>query len=390
MSIRRIGEQIVRGNNSAMFQQGSGPDHGAEVGLMKLLLEVGRYFNSSLEFQEVIKMVMDKVIEVLNAERGCLFLLNETGQPKLVAARGMDKTTIETEDFGFSRTIVGQVIESREGVLSSNAMNDPRFSAFGTVSMHQIRSIMAVPIIFQDEVRGLLYVDNRIRSGIFRPENLDLLSAIAQQAGGAIENARLYNMKKEIILVLANAIEAKDEYTRGHVERVCSYCLTIAKRINLPVQDLRDLEICSFLHDVGKIGVPDAILQKPGKLDSQEQVLMQQHATMGEQLVIPIDVPLRVKQAIRQHQERWDGKGYPDGLKGEAINLFGRIIAVADTWDAMTSDRPYRKALSREVALAEMRRCAGTQLDPNIARIFIEAIEQGQESESVQVATGLN
>lgn len=356
--------------------------------ILRLLVEVGRYFNSSLEFPEVVKMVMDKVIEVLKAERGCLFLLNERNEPKMVAARGMDRTTIDAEDFSFSRNVVGQVIATKEAVLSSNAMSDPRFSPYASVSLHSIRSIMAVPIIFQDQVRGLVYVDNRIRSGIFREENLELLSAIATQAAGAIENARLYNMKKEIILVLANAIEAKDEYTRGHVERVCGYCLAIARELGLPPEDVRDLEISSFLHDVGKISVPDAVLQKPGKLDADERHQMERHSEMGEHLVKPIDVPLRVKQSIRHHQERWDGAGYPDRLAGEQIHIFARIISVADTWDAMTSDRPYRKALPREVAIAEMNRSAGTQLDPQVVEAFLRAIDKGQESVPVTVSLG--
>ena len=360
----------------------------ADSQILRLLLEIGRYFNSSLEFPEVVKMVMDKVIEVLKAERGCLFLLNENGEPKIVGVRGMDRTAIENEDFSFSRSLVRQVIETCEPILSSNAMGDTRFSAIKTVTMNNIRSIMAVPILFQDQVRGLIYVDNRLRAGIFREENLELLSAIAIQAAGAIENARLYNMKKEIILVLANAIEAKDEYTRGHVERVCSYCLAIARELAMPPEDIRDLEVCSFLHDVGKIGVPDAVLQKPGKLDNEERVKMERHSEMGEHLVQPIDVPLRIKQSIRQHQERWDGRGYPDGLGGESIHIFARIISVADTWDAMTSDRPYRKALPREVAVEELRKNAGTQLDPTVVEAFLRAIERGEESVPVKVSLG--
>jgi len=256
------------------------------------------------------------------------------------------------------------------------------------VAMHNIRSIMAVPIIFHDQIRGLVYVDNRLRAGMFREDNLELLSAIAVQAAGAIENARLYNMKKEIILVLANAIEAKDEYTRGHVERVCGYCLAIARELKMPQEDIRDLEVCSFLHDVGKIGVPDAVLQKPGKLDNEERAKMERHSEMGEHLVQPIDVPLRIKQSVRQHQERWDGKGYPDGLAGEKIHLFARIISVADTWDAMTSDRPYRNALPREVAVEELRKNAGTQLDPGVVAAFLGAIDRGEESVPVKVSLG--
>lgn len=360
----------------------------ADSQILRLLLEVGNYFNSSLEFPEVVKMVMDKVIEVLKAERGCLFMLNDHGEPKIVAVRGMEKTAIEAEDFSFSRSLVRQVIETREPILSSNAMGDTRFSAIQTVAINNIRSIMLVPILFQNQVRGLIYVDNRLRTGIFRDENLELLSAIAVQAAGAIENARLYNMKKEIILVLANAIEAKDEYTRGHVERVCSYCLAIAKELAMPPEDMRDLEVCSFLHDVGKIGVPDAVLQKPGRLDTEEREKMERHAEMGEHLVQPIDVPSRIKKSIRQHQERWDGQGYPDGLRGENIHIFARIISVADTWDAMTSDRPYRKALPRHEAMAELRKNAGTQLDPVVVEAFLRAIERGEESAPVKVSLG--
>lgn len=360
----------------------------SDSSVLRLLLEVGRYFNSSLEFPEVVNMVMDKVVEVLKAERGALFLLNDVGEPKMVSARGLDRTSIEAENFGFSRNLVGQVIQTQEGVVSSNAMADTRFSPFQSISLNEIRSIMCVPILFQEQVRGLIYVDNRIRSGIFNDEHLELLSAIAIQAAGAIENARLYNMKKEIILVLANAIEAKDEYTRGHVERVCGYCLAIARELSLPGEDIRDLEVCSFLHDVGKIGVPDAVLQKPGFLDDEERAKMERHAEMGEMLVKPIDVPVRVKKSIRQHQERWDGRGYPDGLTGEDIHLFARIISVADTWDAMTSDRPYRKALPREVAIEELRKNAGTQLDPKVVEAFLRAIEKGEESVPVTVSLG--
>lgn len=359
---------------------------GLDSSQLRLLLDVGRYFNSSLEFEEVLDMVMDKVVEVMQAERGCIMLRrDDNADPRLMTARGMDRNTIETDDFATSRNLVLQVLETGEPLLSSNAMQDPRFNAFGSISLHSIRSIMAVPIIFKDQVRGLIYVDNRIRSGVFKPEQLELLQAIAHQAAGAIENARLYEMRKEIIMVLANAIEAKDLYTRGHIERVCSYSLAIAKELGLPPEDTHDLEISSFLHDAGKIGVPDAILQKPGRLDELERLEIEKHPALGEQLVLPIDIPRRVKLAIRQHQEKYDGTGYPDGLKGEEIHIFARIIAVADTWDAMTFDRPYRKALSREEGISRLKQAAGSQLDPVVVQAFLRAIERGEEQAQVAV-----
>lgn len=359
---------------------------GLDASQLRLLLDVGRYFNSSLELHEVLNMVMDKVVEVLGAERGCLMMrTDEAEEPRLMMARGIDRNAIEADDFATSRNLVMQVLQTGEPVLSSNAMQDPRFNAFGSISLHSIRSIMAVPIVFKGQVRGLIYVDNRIRSGIFKPDQLELMQAIAHQAAGSLENARLYEMRKQIILVLANAIEAKDLYTRGHIERVCGYSLAIARELGIAQEDMHDLEISSFLHDAGKIGVPDAILSKPGRLNDEERKEIEKHPALGEQLVLPIDIPRRVKLAIRQHQEKYDGTGYPDRLKGEEIHIFARIISVADTWDAMTYDRPYRKALSREVAMAELQRSAGTQLDPNVVQAFVRAIERGEEQARVAV-----
>jgi hypothetical protein len=347
----------------------------------RLLLEVGRDFNSSLDFQQVLSNVMDRVIEVFGAERGCLFLKDESGSLNLVCARGIDKSAIDHEEFSTSRNLLAQVMESGEPLLSSNAEVDPNFKQFASVSFHNLRSIMAVPVIFRGETKGLIYVDNRIQAGVFNYQQVDLLTMIAQQAAGAIENARLYETRKQIILVLANAIEAKDLYTRGHIERVCNISVDIGRELALPPADLHDLEMASFLHDAGKIGVPDAVLQKAGKLSDEERAQMEKHAVLGEALVLPIDIPQRVKKAIRQHQERFDGEGYPDRLKGEEIHLFARIIAVADTWDAMTSDRVYRKALGRDVAVDELKKAAGKQLDPAVVEAFLR-LEERQFSQA--------
>jgi HD-GYP domain-containing protein (c-di-GMP phosphodiesterase class II) len=318
---------------------------------------------------------------VFRAERGALFLKTETGEVNLVCARGMDRNTIDHEEFATSRRLLDQVLESGEPLLSSNAADDPRVNAFQSVNLHALRSIMAVPISFRGETKGLIYVDNRLLAGLFNQNQIDLLTMIAQQAAGAIENARLYETRKQIILVLANAIEAKDLYTRGHIERVCNISVDIGRELQMEPRDLHDLEMASFLHDAGKIGVPDAVLQKAGKLNDEEREAMERHAVLGETLVLPIDIPARVKTAIRQHQERFDGDGYPDRLKGEEIHVFARIIAVADTWDAMTSDRVYRKALGRDIALAELRRAAGKQLDPIIVEAFLR-LEQRQYEEA--------
>lgn len=367
----RAGVRQAESRNSAAMS-----DNSDDQLKWRLLLEVSANFNSCLDFQQVLNNVMDKVIEVFGAERGCLFLKNDAGSLDLVCARGLDKSDIDHEDFSTSRSVLDQVMKTGEPLLASNAAVDPRFDAFGSVSYHALRSIMAVPVTYREQTRGLLYVDNRIQTGVFHRSQVDLLTMIAHQAAGAMENARLYETRKQIILVLANAIEAKDLYTRGHIERVCNVSVHIGRELDLHPSDLHDLEMASFLHDAGKIGVPDAVLQKAGQLNDEERLQMEKHAALGEALVHPIDIPMRVKRAIRQHQERYDGQGYPDRLRGEEIDLFARIIAVADTWDAMTSDRVYRKALEREAALAELHRAAGKQLDPDIVKAFVRLEER--------------
>ena len=349
------------------------PAERSELSLLRLLLDAGRQFNSALAFDEIVQVVMDRVIAELRAERGALFVLNEDGVLSLASARGIDHREIAGSDFAVSRGLLDQVVSTREGVLTSNAMLDPRFAAFGSVSLHALRSILCVPVLFRGTLTGLLYVDNRIRDGLFDEGSLKLLQAIAEQAAGAIENARFDRMRREVIMVLANAIEARDAYTGGHVERVCGYSLATGRQLGLSSAEMHELEACAILHDVGKIGVPDAVLHKPGKLTPEERVVVEAHATLGGELVAPIGVSGRVKRGVAEHHEKFDGTGYPAGKRGTDIELYARIVAVADTWDAMTTDRPYRAALSAAVAAAELRRCAGTQFDPAVVEAFLTA-----------------
>jgi len=351
----------------------SPPAARSELSLLTTLLDVGRQFNSALAFDEIVNVVMDRVIAELRAERGALFVQDENGELTLATARGIDQRAIDGNDFAVSRGLLQQVVASKEGVLSSNAMADPRFSGFGSVALHSIRSILCVPVLFRGALTGLIYVDNRIRDGLFEQSSLELLQAIAEQAAGAIENARFDRMRREVIMVLANAIEARDAYTGGHVERVCRYSLATGRVLGMSAAELLELEASAILHDVGKIGVPDAVLHKPGKLTPEERTVVEGHATLGGELVAPIGVSGRVKRGVAEHHERYDGAGYPKGKKGEDIELFARIVSVADTWDAMTTNRPYRQALSVEAAAAELRRCAGSQFDPMVVEAFLKA-----------------
>ena len=176
----------------------------------------------------------------------------------------------------------------------------------------------------------------------------------------------------ELMNILARVIDAKDIYTSGHTERVIQYCLAIGKQLRLDHKQTEELRMTALLHDIGKVGIPDHILRKPGKLTREEWDEVRKHPETGEYILQGSEGLEDVRQAVRCHQERFDGKGFPDGLKGRNIPLYARIVAIADSYDAMTSDRSYRPALPRHEALREIERCAGSQFDARLVMAFLE------------------
>jgi HD-GYP domain-containing protein (c-di-GMP phosphodiesterase class II) len=207
-----------------------------------------------------------------------------------------------------------------------------------------------------------------------------MLTSLSYQVGPAIENARMYETMREtfygVSMALAEALEKRDYYTGGHTNRVSSYCMAIGSQLNLGEKEMESLWLASILHDVGKIGVEDRVLQKPGQLDTEEFALMSRHSEYGSEILSHIKSHRAVIPGVRGHHEKYDGNGYPDQLKGSQIPLVARIISVADAFDAMTSDRPYRKALSHKQAFAELVRCKESQFDPDVVDAFLATVKQ--------------
>lgn len=215
----------------------------------------------------------------------------------------------------------------------------------------------------------------------FEPEQLCMI------VDNGIKKHELATAKSQILMDLselfyktiksiAHALDAKDQYTHGHSLRVTLYSLALAKKLNLPDSLLEEIETTGLLHDIGKIAIPEKILLKPGKLTEEEFEIIKKHPELGEHLINGIGKLKLISNWLKYHHERYDGKGYPEGLKGEEIPISSRIIAIADTYDAMTSTRSYRPALSHEEAISEIARCSGTQFDPKLAEIFISISEE--------------
>lgn len=210
----------------------------------------------------------------------------------------------------------------------------------------------------------------------FEPEELKIaVENGISKFSMASNNKVFYNELRELfyktIRAISNALDTKDSYTNGHSLRVTLYSMILAKELNLDNAYMEDIEIAGLLHDIGKIAMPKSILCKNGKLTDEEFMVMKSHPVRGEKIVINIKKLQMISEWVKAHHEKWDGTGYPDGIAGEQIPLAGRIIALADTYDAMTSTRPYRTALPHDVAINEIKRCSGTQFDPVLAELFV-------------------
>jgi putative nucleotidyltransferase with HDIG domain len=227
-----------------------------------------------------------------------------------------------------------------------------------------------------------------------RASHHELEAANEQLRVALSENEQLLERTKRAYLStitsLARTIEAKDPYTGGHTERVAEYALMLARELGFGDEELHAVEVGAVIHDIGKIGIPDRILLKPGRLDTEEFAEMRKHPEISSYILDELELPAVVRDMARNHHERYDGKGYPDGLKGDEIPLAARILTVADAFDAMTSDRPYRRALSQEVAAAEIRRNAGTQFCPKVVaalEVCLGTPAAGQEPVVTRPAT---
>jgi HD-GYP domain-containing protein (c-di-GMP phosphodiesterase class II) len=243
-----------------------------------------------------------------------------------------------------------------------------------------MNGLMSIPFNIRNQPFGLLLLKNSKGNGGFKREDEFICKFLAEKTALNIENIALYdNLKENLfasLMSLVSAIEAKDPYTQQHSSRVTDYSLRVAEEMHCRPDDLRKLESAGPLHDIGKIGIKDNILNKPGRLTTEEFEHIKTHPLIGENIVSPLGLDEEELSIIRNHHERWDGKGYPDGIRGEEIPFLSRILAVADSFDAMSSDRAYRKALPYAVCIDELKENSGSQFDPNIVKAALSVFKK--------------
>jgi len=344
---------------------------------------ISKALNSILDLEKLLKIILDIATGLLKVESMSLFLLNtESGFLEPRVYNGIPDEIAKKLKIKVGDGIIGYVAKTGENLLIKDISKDERFKKENNKSSkYRTNSLVCVPLSIKEEIIGVLSINNKIDGSSFDESDLEMASVFASQAAIAIENANLYeNMHKSYISTvraLSAAIDAKDKYTSGHSNAVTAYTIPIAKEMGINKEELGKLEYAGLLHDIGKIGIMEQILNKPSRLTNEEFGIIKKHPVIGYEILKSIDFLKDVTLLVKYHHERWDGNGYPDGLKGEDIPLGARIIAVADTFDAMTSDRPYRKGLPVEVAVDEIKRCSGSQFDPKIVEAFIRAYEKG-------------
>jgi GAF domain-containing protein len=335
---------------------------------------------STLEIDEVLNQVLASVGKASEAQIGVLALEDpDSKQLAVRAAAGTDRETAQKLALDLGGEICQEVFSSGTAFMH---YTDKPGAASGPLDP---RAVLCVPLMLRTVPIGVLFLANYVEGKPFSDDHKRVAIELGAQASVAIDNARLFREREQVVLeslkAMAQLVDAKDPYTAGHSSRVTEYSLLIAREMDYAHGDegaWKRLEQGGLLHDIGKINVPDAILGKPGKLTEEEFDILKRHPVVGYEVLKNLHMLSDELVIVRSHHERYDGKGYPDGKKGEELAIIAWIVGAADAFDAMTSDRPYRKGMTIEVALAEIGKCRGAQFHPTVADAVLAAHAKGK------------
>ena len=347
--------------------------------------EANQIISSERDLNELFHRVMDQIFLLVPAHNGVILLKDEKTGDLVTEHVKQGSPQVEV---AMSSSIVSRAYHNNEALIVFNAASDARFGAGASIIAQNITSAMCVPLRHLNDTLGIIYVDTRGTTNAFTQSDLELLVALAGPAAIAISNsqyvAKLQRAYQHMLVSLANPIELRDSYTLGHTWRVSNLALEIARTLGRPAEKLKECEMGGVLHDIGKISIDDAILRKPGHLSSEEFEHMKMHPERGAKLMQDSSFLVPLIPYCLYHHERYDGKGYPFGLKGDQIPIEGRLLAVADTLDAMTSNRPYRKGLDPEFAIGEIEKGKETQFDPLIVDALVQCYREGKIDRIIQ------
>jgi putative nucleotidyltransferase with HDIG domain len=363
------------------------------------LIRAGHHLGHEASDEQLLKAILHDAVAVLDAQRGAIALADGPDRKlRLRAAatgRGEPRAAAAGRDSGlrpcFSLSLAQRSLDRGESILAQHVAEDPELAMARSVAEGAMASALCVLLRTPHQRLGVLHLDRGPWQKPFTRDDLHLADALAVNVSAGIESAQLLRKQRDLffntINALAQAVEMRDPYTGGHTARVTSYSLLLAEHLKVSDRDMELLRIGTPLHDFGKIGIDDAILRKPDRLTPEEFEIMKSHTVKGAEFLETVPELHPIIPIARSHHERWDGKGYPDRLEGDAISPLARIVAVTDAFDAMTSDRPYRAGMAPEVAFAEVEKGRGLQFDPEFASAFLAIRDRIQQEMRTQGGT---
>jgi putative nucleotidyltransferase with HDIG domain len=353
-----------------------------------LLDQISRYLQQTLDLEVLIPRIFSEVNKAIDAEAQSIWLADEAAGT-IICRFATGPQAVKQVTVPIGKGIVGSCVEKQESIIIADAQKDARWFRGADAKTGLItHSIMSVPMVREGKSIGAIQAINKKNGALFNHDDLELFRSIADSAALAIENARLYAdldiSYNNTLDALTAALDLRDRETEGHSRRVVEYTARLAQQINLDQRTIAVIRRGALIHDIGKIGVPDAVLLKPGPLNPDERHIIEKHPQAGYEMLLGIPYLQEEIKIVLAHQEKWDGSGYPLGLKCEAIPLGARLFAIADTFDALLSDRPYRKGRPYAVARQIIQEEAGKQFDPHAVEAFLTV--PPEEWERIRVA----
>ena len=347
----------------------------------EVLKEFVKEIETLVQLDELLGAVVKTISETLHIEKASVMLLDEVkGEYAIEECPDLFNNNLRfTQDSPF----IQWLMRYRRIVEREQIEINPRYQDVKDMVLENLRKMEAevcIPLILKRKLIGMLNLGNRLSGEKYKQTDLELLSLLGGEISVAIENAKLYTQLKgsfiKTLHSLVEALDAKDPKTSGHSNQVCRYAMAIGRSMGLSDDQMERIKIAALLHDIGKIGVSEAILLKPGKLNEEEWAQVIKHSEISEKILKPLGLPDEILSYIRHHHERYNGEGYPDKKRGEDIPLGARILCVADAFEAMIAERPYRRAMSKDEAVAELKRCSGTQFDPEIVNVLLKIVDR--------------
>lgn len=342
----------------------------------ELFQRMGHAMTSSQKMEALLNIIVHGMRKVLDMQSSFIALYDNDKKLYLKAYAGSQKEMRGNMRLSDVKGAIGRAVLNLDPIIIKKNPADK--AEQGEDTIYYETNIVCVPILVKDKLKGVLGATDKAPIQNVDQEDISLLENVASQIAICVENMELSKDIEETyyntLVMLARIVEARDPYSAGHLERVSSYVEMVAKKLDMDDETKKILTGGALLHDLGKVGIEDTILKKEGILTPQEYEMMKQHSIIGENILKPLRSMSKLSSVVRHHHEMYDGTGYPNGLKGEEIPLAARILTVADIYDAITTDRPYRKAMSREEAIKTLISYAGNKLDPKLVEIFTNVV----------------